>query len=212
MIRILVVDDHPLVRHGLTELLGTAADLDVVGQAADGRQAVELVDRLLPDVVLMDLQMPVLDGIDATRLIHERHPDLPVVALTSFEDTGRITAALGAGACGYLLKDVEESVLIASVRATRSGGAPLSPAVAAHILRGGVRVGVEASLTRREVEILHLLAEGQANKEIAQHLGISEKTVKNRCVRIFDRIGVADRTQAALWASRNLPAADVGAW
>jgi DNA-binding NarL/FixJ family response regulator len=204
MIRVLLADDHGLVRAGLQELLAAAPDIEVVGAAAGGLEAVELAARERPDVVLMDLSMPGLDGIAATRRIQEESPASEVVILTSFSDRERITDALDAGAVGYLLKDADPGELLRGVRAAAVGESPLSPKAARQLLVSRRREAAPAgtALTEREREILRLLADGHPNKVIARTLGISEKTVKNHVSRIFQAIGVTDRTQAALWVQR----------
>jgi len=200
VIRVLLADDHAVVRTGLQHWLGTIPDIDVVGTAEDGAEAVELACALQPDVVLMDLSMPVMDGIAATSAITTKLPDVAVIALTTTHDAQRVNAALDAGAVGYLLKDVEPEVLVNSIRAARQGGLTLSPTVAAQLFRSARSpVARFESLTPREQEILLLIARGHANKQISRALGISDKTVKTHCGRIFGRIGVRDRTQAAIW-------------
>jgi len=200
VIRVLLADDHSVVRTGLQQWLSSVPDFEVVGTAQDGREAVELTCALLPDVVLMDLSMPVLDGIAATSEITAKAPGTAVIALTTTHDPQRVNAALDAGAVGYLLKDVEPEVLVNSIRAAMQGGLTLSPTIAAQLFRSGRSpAGVFESLTPREREILLLIARGEANKQISRTLGISEKTVKTYCGRIFNRIGVRDRTQAAIW-------------
>jgi DNA-binding NarL/FixJ family response regulator len=204
MIRVLLADDHGLVRAGLQELLAAAPDIEVVGAAAGGLEAVELAARERPDVVLMDLSMPGLDGIGATRRIQEESPASEVVILTSFSDRERITDALDAGAVGYLLKDADPDELLRGVRAAAVGESPLSPKAARQLIVSRRREAAPSgtALTEREREILRLLADGHPNKVIARTLGISEKTVKNHVSRIFQAIGVTDRTQAALWVQR----------
>lgn len=207
MIRIVIADDHAMVRAGLSQLLGSFDDLEVVGTASDGLEAVEAVGELRPDVVLMDLSMPNMDGIEATAAVKQQYPDTHVVVLTTFQEPRQVSAALGAGASGYLVKDVEPEVLVAGIRAAVQGGAPLSPSVAAGLLRGSSTMSMvsPSSLTPRELEILQLIVDGHTNQQIARALGISEKTVKTHCSRLFQRLGVTDRTQAAVWAMRNLP-------
>jgi DNA-binding NarL/FixJ family response regulator len=207
MIRIVIADDHAMVRAGLSQLLGSFDDLEVVGTAADGSEAVQVVGELLPDLVLMDLSMPVMDGIEATAAVKKQFPDTHVVVLTTFQEPRQVAAALSAGASGYLVKDVEPEVLVAGIRAAVQGGAPLSPSVAAGLLRGSNQMSMvsPSSLTPRELEILQLIVDGHTNQQIARTLGISEKTVKTHCSRLFQRLGVSDRTQAAVWAMRNLP-------
>jgi DNA-binding NarL/FixJ family response regulator len=207
MIRIVIADDHAMVRTGLSQLLGSFDDLDVVGTASNGEEAVKAVEELRPDIVLMDLSMPVMDGIEALTLIKQQHPATHVVVLTTFQEPRQVSAALSGGASGYLVKDVEPEVLVAGIRAAVQGGAPLSPSVAAGLLRGNSTMSMvsPSSLTRREMEILQLIVDGRTNHGIAVELGISEKTVKTHCSRLFQRLGVTDRTQAAVWAMRNLP-------
>lgn len=207
MIRIVIADDHAMVRAGLSQLLGSFDDLEVVGTASDGLEAVDAVGELHPDVVLMDLSMPNMDGIEATAAVKQRYPDTHVVVLTTFQEPRQVSAALGAGASGYLVKDVEPEVLVAGIRAAVQGGAPLSPSVAAGLLRGSSTMSMvsPSSLTPRELEILQLIVDGHTNQQIAKALGISEKTVKTHCSRLFQRLGVTDRTQAAVWAMRNMP-------
>jgi DNA-binding NarL/FixJ family response regulator len=170
---------------------------------AGGRQAVELVERARPDVVLMDLSMPDLDGLEATRLITARAPGANVVVLTSFSDRDRILDALGAGAIGYLLKDAEPEELLHGIRAAARGESPLAPKAAGHLVRRHQQPDEQPQLTDRELQILALIAQGSPNKVIAQRLQIAEKTVKNHVSRIFQTLDVTDRTQAALWAARH---------
>ena len=203
MIRVMIVDDHGLVRAGLEQLLGSAEDIDVVGAAAGGRQAVEMVEAARPDVVLMDLSMPEVDGIEATREVTRRAPAANVVVLTSFSDRERILDALGAGAIGYLLKDSEPEELLAGIEAAAQGGSPLAPRVAATLVEERRSGGTPESISEREREVLALLGAGVANKQIAFRLGISPKTVKSHLSHIFRQIGVNDRLQAALWARRH---------
>ncbi|MEO3937547.1 response regulator transcription factor [Dermatophilaceae bacterium Soc4.6] len=197
---VLLVDDHQMVRTGLATLVEAADDLHVVGQAADGRAAVELAAQLTPDVVLMDLSMPVMDGVQATREVLLASPETRVVVLTSFSDRERVTDALAAGAIGYLLKDCEPAELLAAVRSAAAGHVPLDPRIARVLLptSGAPRPG--DGLSSREREVLAHVAEGLANKQIGRKLGISERTVKAHLGRVFREIGVADRTSAALWA------------
>lgn len=204
MIRVLVVDDHRLVRAGLITLLKAAGDIEVVGEAADGRQALEVARATRPAVTLMDLSMPVLDGVEATRLLLQEQPDTRVVALTSFSDRQRVNDVLAAGAIGYLLKDSRPDDLLAAVRAAADGHAPLDPRVAGALLPGQQQTLVADLLSDREKQVLRLAAQGLANKQIARRLGISESTVKVHIGIIFRRIGVRDRTSAALWARENL--------
>ncbi len=200
----MLADDHPLVRRGLEQLLAGNAEIEVVGTAADGAEAVEMVQATKPDVVLMDLQMPVLDGVEATRKIVAADDSVQVVVLTSFSDTERIVAALDAGAVGYLLKDTGPEDLLSGVRAAARGESPLHPKAARQLLTARThRPDTTVELTPRETEVLGLVRQGLANKQIARRLGISERTVKAHLTSTFHRIGVLDRTQAALWAERN---------
>jgi DNA-binding NarL/FixJ family response regulator len=205
MIRVVLVDDHAVVRNGLAQLLGAAEDIEVVGMAADGAEALEVVTELAPDVVLMDLQMPVVDGVTATRSIVAAESTAQVVVLTSYSDSERIVAALDAGAIGYLLKDAEPADLLEGVRAVARGESPIHPKAARQLLTARTQTATKTSveLTPREAEVLKLVRMGLANKQIGRRLGISERTVKAHLTSAFQRIGVADRTQAALWAERN---------
>jgi DNA-binding NarL/FixJ family response regulator len=205
MIRILLADDHKLVRAGLAGLLDSAEDMSVVGEAEDGRRAVELSEELCPDVVLMDLSMPVMDGVEATREILRSQPQSIVVVLTSFSDRTRVSDALRAGAVGYLLKDTDPRDLLAAVRSAAEGHAPLDPRVARALLPSADPTTPEGGLSVRERQVLRLVARGLANKQIGRSLGISERTVKAHLGRVFRQIGVADRTSAALWAREHLP-------
>jgi DNA-binding NarL/FixJ family response regulator len=202
LINVLVVDDHRLVRAGLSTLLGATADVQVVGEAADGACAVSAVAADQPDVVLMDISMPVLDGVAATRQIVAMHPQTRVIALTSFSDDRRVSDILAAGAVGYVLKDTEPDELIAAIRAAANGQVPIDPRVAGALLP--TRSQPADVLSERETEVLRLAARGLANKQIGRELGITERTVKVHLGSVFRRIGVADRTSAALWARENL--------
>ncbi|SDS58743.1 DNA-binding response regulator, NarL/FixJ family, contains REC and HTH domains [Friedmanniella luteola] len=206
MIRVLIVDDHAIVRGGLAALLGTAADLDVVGQAADGEEAVRLVEELEPDVVLMDLSMPGMDGVQATRALLGRRPAVHVLVLTSMSEQRWILEALEAGAEGYLLKHSEPEAILAAVREVVAGGSPLDPKAARVLLTQRHQAPVTGTsvspLTDREEEVLAMVVDGLPNKLVARRLGISERTVKAHLTSIFQRLGVTDRTQAALWAQR----------
>jgi DNA-binding NarL/FixJ family response regulator len=198
MIRVLAADDHPLARAGLEQLLGALEGVELVGAAAGGDEAVRLASERDPDVVLMDLEMPDKDGIEATRELLALRPGIAVVVLTSFSDRERILAALDAGAVGYLLKDVQPDELARAIQSAAEGHAPLDPRAARELLAGR-RVSGPA-LSAREQEVLSALAQGLPNKLIARRLAISERTVKGHLTHVFERIGVTDRTQAALWA------------
>jgi len=202
VIRVLLVEDHGLVRAGLERLLSRAEDIEVVGGAADGAEAIRLAAETKPDVVLMDLSMPNVDGIEATREIVAATPDAQVVVLTSMTDRDRILAALDAGAVGYLLKDSEPQALVEGIRSAARGESPLSPKAARALLTARAERD-RPELSDREREVLHCVAAGLPNKVIALKLGISEKTVKTHLTRVFQQIGVTDRTQAALWAREN---------
>jgi DNA-binding NarL/FixJ family response regulator len=204
MITVVLADDHAMVRLGLEQLLDGADGMEVIATAADGAAAVTAVLELRPDVVLMDLQMPVLDGVEATRQIVAAGVESAVVVLTSFSDTERIVAALDAGAIGYLLKDTEPEDLLEGVRAAARGESPINPRAARQLLTARTKAPeVNVDLTKRELEVLGLVRQGLANKQIARRLGITERTVKAHLTSTFQRIGVVDRTQAALWAERN---------
>ena len=204
MIRVVIADDHRVVRTGLEQLLGTFDDVELVGTAVDGEEALALCLRHKPDLVLLDLAMPAMDGIEATRRIRQALPETNVVAFTSFSDRDRILQAVDAGAIGYLLKDAEPEELHRALLAAARGESPLAPKAAAEVLAARqAPAAAGGELSEREREVLLLVAGGLANKQIARRLGIREKTVKGHLTRIFQAIGVADRTQAALWAERN---------
>ena len=202
--RVLLVDDHAMVRAGIATLLSSTDDLEVAGQAADGEAAVAACAETRPDVVLMDLSMPGVDGVEATRRVLAADPDLRVVVLTSFSDRERVADALDAGAVGYQLKDCEPADLLAAVRAAAAGHVPIDPRVARVLLPGAAPRRPQDGLSPREVEVLRLVARGLANKQVARALGITERTVKAHLGRVFRQIGVADRTSAALWARDHL--------
>lgn len=202
-VSILVVDDHAIIRKGLTDLFDARTDFEVVGTAPDGDEAVRQAAQSQPDVVLMDLSMPGIDGVEATRQLLEASPNSKVVILTSFTEADRITAAVRAGAVGYLLKDAEPEALIAGVQSAAAGHAPFDARAASALLPGQASAYSAQRLTARELEILKLLVEGLPNKTIARRLGISEKTVKTHLTNVYAAIGVADRTSAAIWAERN---------
>ena len=217
MIRVLLVDDHAIVRGGLRALLGTTDDIQVVGEAADGAEAVRMAQTLSPDVVLMDLSMPGADGVEATRGVVANHPESHVLVLTSFGEQKWIVDAMEAGAEGYLLKHSEPEVILSGIREVVAGGSPLDPKAARTLITshrippteaaaatGAARPDRTSSspLTDRESEVLDMVSAGLPNKSIARRLGISERTVKAHLTSIYQRLGVSDRTQAALWAQR----------
>jgi DNA-binding NarL/FixJ family response regulator len=206
MIRVVLVDDHAVVRTGLAQLVAAAGDMEVVGSASDGSEALAVVQDTEPDVVLMDLQMPGVDGVAATKALRAAGVSSEVLVLTSYSDSDRIVAALDAGAVGYLLKDADPEDVLAGVRAVARGESPLHPRAARALLsaRGSSNhTSGDVGLTMREQEVLSLVREGLANKQIGRKLGISERTVKAHLTSIFQRLDVQDRTQAALWAERH---------
>ena len=203
MIRVLLVDDHHVVRAALARLLNGVEDIEVVGSAGNGEEAVAAVADIKPDVVLMDLAMPVMDGVEATGRIRAADPSIKIVVLTSLSDRERILDALDAGAVGYLLKDADADELVRGVRAAARGDWPLDPRAARLLLDGGRERVRGPKLSEREREVLALVGEGLANKLIARRLGITERTVKAHMTRIFEQLDVSDRTQAALWAQRH---------
>jgi DNA-binding NarL/FixJ family response regulator len=202
-IRVVVVDDHAVVRTGLEQLLSSFADVEVVGSAGGGAEAVEIVVEHQPDIVLMDLSMPDVDGIEATRRIADRAPEVRVVIFTSFSERDRILSAIDSGAIGYLLKDAEPEEVHRGIQAAARGESPLATKAAQAVVAARIESRPGRELTDREREVLVLVANGLANKQIARRLGIAEKTVKAHLTNLFQRLGVADRTQAALWAERN---------
>lgn len=212
-IRVLLVDDHAMVRRGMRDFLSLHDDLEIVGEAADGAAAIEQAAALRPDVVVMDLLMPGVDGIDATARIKAANPDVEIVAITSFVEEARIVAALEAGASGFLLKDAEADELAAAIRTAASGEVHLDPAVAGIVARrmrnrpgggagGGADQGGDAlgSLTARERDVLGAVARGLSNRAIADELGITERTARTHVSNILAKLGLASRTQAALLA------------
>ncbi|WP_030916896.1 response regulator [Streptosporangium amethystogenes] len=209
MIRVLIADDHPVVRQGLRTFLELQEDLDVVGEAADGAEAVALVETLTPDVLLLDLKMPVLDGLGALLLLGERGLSPRALVLTSVSDREDVAPAIRAGAAGFLYKDVEPAALVHAIRAVHGGQVLLAPeaAEAMFSLPGSVPATPEdrrvAPLTEREREVLTLIASGRSNREIARRLTVAEKTVKTHVSNVLMKLGVQDRTQAALYAVRN---------
>lgn len=204
MIRVIIVDDHAVVRSGLEQFLATTGDIELVGTAADGLEAIEVTAATSPDVVVMDLSMPNLDGVEATRRISAEHPSSRVLVLTSFSDRTRIMDALSAGADGYLLKHSDPEEIASAIRSVHTGDAPLDPKAARALIESRRTATESGSLTDRERQVLDLVRQGLANKQIARKLGISERTVKAHLTSVFSTLGVSDRTQAALWASEHL--------
>ena len=208
MIHILLVDDQSLIRRGLKALLSFEADFQVVGEADNGEIAINRVEELQPDVVLMDIRMPIMDGVAATREINQRFPQTKVLVLTTFDDDEYVTQALQYGAVGYLLKDTPPEELAQAIRAVYKGYTQLGPGIGKKVIaqipaHSANLSGSWEQLTPREQEILQLIAKGASNREIAQTLYISEKTVKNHVTNILSRLDLRDRTQAAIWANSN---------
>jgi len=202
-VTVLIADDHPVVRQGLRTFLDLHEGVSVVGEAATGAEAVAMVEELLPDVVLMDLVMPDLDGIEAARRIRDLSPTTKVIVLTSYAEDEKIFPAIKAGAAGYLLKDVEPDEIADGIRRVHSGEALLHPKIAARLMREVTEEKEEGDvLTARELEVLRALARGLSNKAIAEELIVSEKTVKTHVSNILAKLHLADRTQAALYAVR----------
>lgn len=202
-VTILIVDDHPVVRQGLRTFLDLQEDLSVVGEAETGEEAVAKVQELLPEVVLLDLVMPDLDGIEAARQIRDVSPSTKVIVLTSYAEDEKVFPAIKAGAAGYLLKDVEPAELAEGIRRVQRGEGLLHPRIAARVMRELTEEKSEHDLlTARELDVLHGLARGQSNKAIAEELVVSEKTVKTHVSNILAKLHLVDRTQAALYAVR----------
>jgi DNA-binding NarL/FixJ family response regulator len=208
-ITVLIADDHPVVRQGLRVLLSLEDDIEVVGEVGDGAEAVELAAALVPDVILLDLKLPVLDGLGVLAELRDRGLPAHTLVLTSVADQASVTVAMRAGAAGFLYKDVDPDALVRAVRAVHDGNTVLAPEAAGSLVRSRARstavAGLEA-LTAREREVLAQVAEGRSNREIARLLHMSEKTVKTHVSSVLAKLGVADRTQAALYAVRNSPA------
>ena len=201
-IRILIVDDHSVVRQGLRMFLSLDPELEVTGEASNGQEAIEMVKLLNPDVVLMDLLMPVMDGITATEIIRSNHKETEVIALTSVLEDASVVNAVRAGAIGYLLKDTQADELCRAIKAAAAGQVQLSPRAAERLMREIRAPESPEKLTERETDVLRLLATGKANKEIAVEMHISETTVKTHVSNILMKLGVPSRTQAALYAVR----------
>jgi DNA-binding NarL/FixJ family response regulator len=204
-VKVLIADDHHVVRRGLMFFLKTQKDIEVVGEAANGREAVELTGLLKPDIVLMDLVMPEMDGIQATREIKKRFPEVIVLMLTSFSDHDHVVPAIEAGAAGYQLKDIEPDELVASLRSLMRGENTLHPKASSELMKGPVQPAPHMvnPLTPREWEVLTELTKGKSNREIASALFVTEKTVKTHISNIFSKLEVQDRTQAALYAVKH---------
>ena len=200
-IRLVIVDDHPVVRDGLRGMLESQPDFEVVGEGANGEEAVQLASSLEPEVMLMDLRMPVMDGVTALEQIKTSSPKVKVLVLTTYDSDADILPAIEAGAMGYLLKDTSRDDLYAAIKATARGETVLSPGVAARII-GQMRAPAEEKLSSRELEVLQLVAEGHSNNEIGDRLHISQATVKSHLIHIFDKLGVNDRTAAVTVALR----------
>lgn len=206
-IRVLIVDDHPIVRHGLRTLLGAFDEVQILGEAVNGAEAVQAAGELHPDVVLMDLAMPTMGGVEATSLIHRQYPQVRILALTSFAGNDQIFPAIKAGALGYMLKDCEPAELVQAIQEVHAGRPALNPAIAARILQqiSPIEAGAKdtEALTEREVDVLRCIARGQSNVEIGQTLSISEHTVSVHVCKILEKLHLANRTQAALYALRS---------
>lgn len=206
MIRVLLVDDQSIVREGLRSLLQTKPDLEIVGEAENGKVAVERSLQLQPDVVLMDIRMPVMDGVAATRILTQQAPQIKILVLTTFDDDEYVTHAMSYGAKGYLLKDIPSEELAQAIRAVNKGYTQLAPGIFEKLIATPVTRSIEAppelaTLTPREKEVLQLIAQGYNNLEIAQQLYITERTVKNHVNSILRRLDLRDRTQAAILAT-----------
>jgi NarL family two-component system response regulator LiaR len=206
-IRILVADDHPVVRDGLTAMLSTQQDFKVVGEATNGNQVVQLADRLEVDIVLLDLEMPGMDGVEALQMLQSQHPEIRAIVFTAFDTDERILGALKAGAQGYLLKGAPREELFRAIRVVSEGGSLLQPVVASKLLQhmsaqAGKEQPVFEDLTEREMEVLHLLAQGKPNKEIAETLVITERTVKFHVSSILAKLGAGNRTEAVMIAAQ----------
>lgn len=201
-IRILIADDHALVREGTRRILEAEPDVEVVGEAADGREAIALAEELGPDVVVIDIGMPVVNGVEATRAIKERRPEIGILVLTVHDDDPYVYAILEAGAAGYLLKDVHGAELVGAVRSVRAGEAVLHPAIARKVLRRFSAAGAPhpggTPLTERELEVLRLAARGLSNKQIGTELGLSARTVQVHLGHVFHKLRVASRTEAVI--------------
>jgi DNA-binding NarL/FixJ family response regulator len=201
-IRVLLADNHSMVREGLRLFLKRDPELEVIAEATDGAEAVNLTRQIHPDIVLMDILMPVMDGISATAMIHQEIPEIEIILLTSVLEHSTVVRAVKAGASGYLLKDIEADDLCRAVKAVAMGQVQLSPQVSAHLMREVRYPETPKNLTEREADVLRLLAQGHSNKDIARHLHVVEDTVKSHVRHILSKLGVQSRTQAALYAMR----------
>ncbi|PGY08655.1 two component transcriptional regulator, LuxR family [Bacillus sp. OV166] len=207
-IRVLIADDHHVVRRGLVFFLRTQKDLEIIGEAANGKEAVEQAKLLKPDIILMDLVMPEMDGIQATKIIKQEQPDIKIMMLTSFSDQDHVIPALKAGASGFQLKDIQPDELVTSIKKIIGGENQLHPKATSHLLanlsnKNKQEKNLLAELTKRELDVLKEIANGKSNKEIAASLFITEKTVKTHVSNLLSKLELADRTQAALYAVRN---------
>jgi DNA-binding NarL/FixJ family response regulator len=207
-IRVLIVDDHHVVRRGLVFFLRTQKDLEIIGEAANGKEAVEQSKLLKPDIILMDLMMPEMDGIQATKIIKQEQPDIKIMMLTSFSDQDHVIPALEAGASGFQLKDIQPDELVTSIKKIIGGENQLHPKATSHLLanlsnKNKQEKNLLAELTKRELDVLKEISNGKSNKEIAASLFITEKTVKTHVSNLLSKLELADRTQAALYAVRN---------
>lgn len=207
-IRVLIADDHHVVRRGLVFFLRTQKDLEIIGEAANGKEAVDQAKLLKPDIILMDLVMPEMDGIQATKIIKQEQPDIKIMMLTSFSDQDHVIPALEAGASGFQLKDIQPDELITSIKKIISGENQLHPKATSHLLanlsnKNKQEKNLLAELTKRELDVLKEIANGKSNKEIAASLFITEKTVKTHVSHLLSKLELADRTQAALYAVKN---------
>jgi DNA-binding NarL/FixJ family response regulator len=201
-VRLLITDDHPVVRAGLRGMLSGEPDFEVVGEATNGKEALALIGELRPDVVLMDLRMPEMDGVTAISHIKTEYPETQILVLTTYESDADILRAIETGATGYLLKDAPREDLFGAIRLAAEGKSPLAPTVATRIMQRMRGDSEEEALSTREIEVLELVARGTSNKEIAKQLWVSETTVKSHMLHIFDKLGVADRTAAVTEALR----------
>ncbi|MFP5115752.1 response regulator [Bacillaceae bacterium C204] len=207
-IRVLIADDHHVVRRGLVFFLRTQKDLEIIGEAANGKEAIDQAKLLKPDIILMDLVMPEMDGIQATKIIKQEQPDIKIMMLTSFSDQDHVIPALEAGASGFQLKDIQPDELVTSIKKIIGGENQLHPKATSHLLanlsnKNKQEKNLLAELTKRELDVLKEIANGKSNKEIAASLFITEKTVKTHVSNLLSKLKLADRTQAALYAVKN---------